>query len=189
METKRCSVKGCDRKYSGRGLCHNHYELSRRNGFPGYQSHSPQKCKVEKCEKMATPRRDLCQFHQVRKLKGVPLDIPMGKAFSGNRNPRWNGGTSEYPNHSEMKRMRKEVLKEATNVCHYCGKYANQIHHKDLSKNNHDKENLVASCHKCNHLPQNIKVSTSKYKRLYGYTGKELIEMKIFKNYYEIPVY
>jgi len=175
METKKCSVEGCDnKKYQAKGLCHNHYQLNQRNGKPQYKAHSPQKCKVETCDNLATPFRDLCHFHQVRKLNGVPLDIPKGKAFMGERNPNWKGGIAEYPNHSLMKQIRKEILKEANNVCHFCGKYANQIHHKDLSKDNHAKENLVASCHKCNHLPEHKKIYTSKYRKHYGLALFEL---------------
>jgi len=108
-------------------------------------------------------------------------------APKGTRNGRWNGGNSEYPNHSEMKRVRKEVLKEAKNRCHFCGGFTKQIHHKDHSKDNHSKDNIVACCSGCNHLKKNTKPNTSKYKRLYGYTFKELIAKKIFESFYHIP--
>jgi len=108
-------------------------------------------------------------------------------APKGERNGRWNGGNSEYPNHSKMKRIRKEVLKEANNVCHFCGGFANEVHHKDRSKNNHSKENFVASCHGCNHLKENTNPMKSKFRRLYGFTAKELVAEKIFESYYEIP--
>lgn len=112
----------------------------------------------------------------MKREKGAPY---------GERNGNWNGGTSEYPNHSLMKKIRLEVLKEANYICHFCGGIADKIHHLDKSKNNHSKENLVASCCKCN--AKFRKPSTSKYKKLYGHTAKELIKMKLFKNYYQIP--
>ncbi len=182
-----CNIFNCNNLHYAKGFCQNHWALNVRNGKPQYKAHPPKKCKVEACNNLATPFGDLCQFHKVRKLAGVPLDLPIGKGLAGERNPRWNGGTSEYPKHSEMKRIRLEILKEANYICQYCGKLANEIHHKDQSKDNHSKDNLIACCRKCN--SQIRKPHTSKYKRLYGYTAKELIEMKIFKNYYQIPVY
>ena len=95
----------------------------------------------------------------------------------GELNPKWNNGTSEYPNHALMKRNRKIVLKGANYICEYCGGKANQIHHKDLSKGNHSIENLAPCCHKCNH--QRKVAYTSKFKRLYGKSGKEIAQ--IFK--------
>lgn len=95
----------------------------------------------------------------------------------GKNNPRWNGGTSEYPNHAEMKRVRKEILKKANYLCYFCGGKANEIHHKDLSKNNHFKENLVACCYSCNHLPKHTKAYTSKYKRIYGKKAEDIAKM------------
>ena len=181
-----CNIFNCNNLHYANGFCHNHYGLNRRNGKPEYKASYGRTCCVLSCEEEATPLSVFCEFHLMRQRRGVSVEIPKGKAFSGERNPRWNGGTSEYPNHSEMKRIRKEVLKEANNICYYCGGYTNQIHHKDLSKDNHTKENLVACCHKCNHLPEH---RTSKFRRLYGHTYKELIEMGLFKNYRQIPAY
>jgi hypothetical protein len=97
----------------------------------------------------------------------------------GEKNCNWKGGLAYYPNHSEMKRVRKEVLKEANNICQFCGGFTNRIHHKDLSKDNHSKTNLVACCQKCNQLPEHRKpkkLCTSKYKRIFGCTLDELSE-------------
>lgn len=90
----------------------------------------------------------------------------------GNKNPRWNGGTSEYPNHSEMKRVRKEVLKDADYTCSFCGSPTNEVHHKDFSKDNHSRSNLVACCHSCNQ--KHAKPYVSKYKRLYGNKAEDI---------------
>jgi len=104
----------------------------------------------------------------------------------GSKNGNWRGGTSEYPDHYLMKKIRLEVLKQANYICKKCGNKANQIHHKDQSKDNHSKENLLSVCHSCNHKMS--KDYTSKYKMIYGHTVKELLDMKLFKNYYQIPV-
>lgn len=99
-----------------------------------------------------------------------------GPIKHGNRNPRWNGGTSEYPNHSLMKKNRIEVLEEVNHICQKCGGRATKIHHKDLSKTNHSKENLMAVCNKCNCKIRH-KPNTSKYKKLYGYKLFEIAKL------------
>lgn len=71
-------------------------------------------------------------------------------AFKGAKNPRWNGGVAEYPSHSELKKNRLIVLREANYICQVCGGKATQTHHKDKSKTNHAKENLLPVCCKCN---------------------------------------
>jgi len=170
----KCKVEQCNKKHWAKGFCRNHYELNRRNGKPKYQSSIFKKCKVEKCNNLVTmqSRIGYCKFHSNRKRTGVGLNRPYG--IKGENNPRWNGGTFNYPNHSLMKKTRKEVLAEANYLCGFCGGEANQIHHKDLSKDNHSKDNLVACCHKCNHLPEHRNSSITKYKKIYGFSLKEL---------------
>ena len=169
-----CTIEGCNEKHYAKGLCKNHYELNRRTGKTVYYKDIPKpQCSVEGCESLATSLTSgLCAFHKTRKMNGIPLNRPKG--IKGPLNRHWNGGVFEYPNHYEMKKMRRIILKEAKYACHYCGKPANQIHHKDLSKDNHSKDNLVACCCKCNR--QRSKIYTSKYRRLYGKTLKELAD-------------
>ena len=90
----------------------------------------------------------LCMFHYIRKRRGKDLTAPRNDGHRGARNTHWNGGTSEYPNHHEMKKVRKVVLAEANYLCP-CGAKATDVHHKDCSKSNHRKDNLVAYCRKC----------------------------------------
>ena len=132
-------------------------------------------CSIEDCNRKYYAKwKDIkyCNLHYAR----ANLDIPLNRVYgiTGVNNPRWNGGTSEYPNHYLMKKVRKEVLVEANSLCFFCGGKANEIHHKDLSKDNHSKDNLVACCHKCNQLPKH---KNSKYKRIYGFTLKELLKI------------
>ena len=159
-----CKFPGCKRTHSAKGYCRKHYAILFRKGKVKYE-YIKKKCLVPSCYASTTSKNGYCKFHNLRLRAGIPLTIPKGEAFRGTRNPRWNGGTAEYPNHSQMKRIRKEVLREANNICHFCGAFAYQIHHKDLSKNNHAKENLVACCSKCNQLPEHRKINTFKYKR------------------------
>ena len=102
------------------------------------------------------------------KLESVDLDSNR-MDMKGPSNPNWNGGSSEYPNHAEFKRVRLQVLFEEHFTCHYCGKSTNEVHHKDQTKYNHERGNLTACCRSCN-----LKRGKSKYKRLYGKTAKEL---------------
>ena len=62
----------------------------------------------------------------------------MSESKKGDKNPRWNGGNSEYPNHVELKRMRVIVLKNSKGKCDICGKPAKIVHHIDGDKSNHN---------------------------------------------------
>jgi len=109
-----------------------------------------------------------------QKLKTLPR-----KSMMGANNPRWNNGASEYPRHSELKRVRIEALKKAGGKCEACGNEAQVVHHIDESKDNHSLYNLVALCDKCHWaIHKNefgpINNRTSKYIRKYGLTLQQL---------------
>lgn len=183
---KTCSIEKCNRKHYALNLCQNHYELNRRNGDPIKKRDILIKCAVSGCNGKITilSKSGLCKFHLRRAYKKIQFDRPVGN--KGKNNPHWNGGTSEYPNHSLMKKVRLEVLKEANYICHFCGGIADRVHHIDKSKDNHSRENLRASCRKCN--SRFSKSRTSKYKRLYGKTFIELQKSGFFlKNPYLFP--
>ena len=95
------------------------------------------------------------------------------KSLKGSKNPRWNNGASEYKNHAILKKIRLEVLKRDEYKCKVCNKEATEIHHKDEIKENHDANNLISVCHKC-HMNQFHKGCTSKYKKIYGLSLKEM---------------
>jgi len=168
-----CSIPGCLKSHYAKGYCRYHYELNRIHGTPYYKK--PLKaiinCCVLGCDEIATVK-EMCKFHRERWLKGTELTRPKGN--SGHLNVQWKGGVAQYPNHHEMKKMRKIVLKESKYKCHFCGKPANEIHHEDLSKDNHSRGNLVACCRKCN--AQYRKPHTSKFKRMYGKTMKNIVK-------------
>ena len=81
----------------------------------------------------------------------------------GSKNPRWNGGVSQYPNHYELKKNRLIVLNLRKWKCEICGEKAQQTHHKDGNKANHSLSNLQAVCKKCHQL---IHKQTEKVKQL-----------------------
>ena len=99
----------------------------------------------------------------------------MSRNIIGERNPRWNGGVSEYPNHIKMKRNRLIKLKEADCKCEVCGKEAFIVHHLDESKDNHEIDNLAILCKRC-HLILHANFRSTKYSRLYGMTMKQMVE-------------
>jgi len=72
-----------------------------------------------------------------------------GLAKMGEKNPNWKGGIADYPNHTLMKKMRIQILKETNNKCRRCDQEAHEIHHVDFSKDNHKRENLIPLCYKC----------------------------------------
>lgn len=168
-KVQKCSISGCSGKYWAKGFCRSHYELNKRNGTPDYKRIHYQHCTVTNCFKLAH-RRGYCSFHYHRFRKQIPFDLPRytGRNITGSNNPRWNGGTSEYPNHSQMKKLRKEVLEEAGYICEKCGGRADRIHHRDFHKSHQVKANYMPICNGCN-----LKFH-SKYTRLYGLTLQEM---------------
>ena len=166
-----CIILGCSKPYYAKGLCHTHHELKRRNGKPIYIKDMPlPKCSVEGCETEAGRRSSLCRFHLLRKYRGIDLTRPKG--IKGELNPNWNGGTSEYPNHYIMKKIRKEKLEKVNYICEDCGVYTDSIHHVDLSKDNHSEENFKALCDSCH--AKYRRSPKSKYRSKYGKTILEL---------------
>ena len=170
---KKCSAPECDRKHYAKGLCGPHYARVSKSLTPIRPWRRPHQCSFPGCTKKYYCH-GFCLHHYLKHKKGMPLDSPRLKsgARNGALNPNWKGGISEYQNHSEMKRMRNIVLEEENYTCHYCGKPTNKIHHKDLSKNNHKRENLTACCHRCNLKFQGPR--KSKYTKLYGKTLTEI---------------
>ena len=176
-----CKHKDCINPHWQHGYCRTHWSRIIRTGSPNLCPR-PVQCIVESClNPKPYSKGGYCRMHLYRFKKGIPLEL-IGRSNRGENNPNWKGGIAEYPNHSEMKRMRLKVLKEANNICYYCGGHADRVHHLDKSKNNHSKDNLVASCCKCN--AKLSKPHTSKFKRLYGKTFHELIKSGFFKSDY-----
>lgn len=167
---ENCTIDGCDNPHYAKGYCHNHYEKNRRNGDPLFKKCLIPKlvCKVEGCD-VISKVKGFCKFHYGRSIKGIELTRKKGN--NGELNYRWNGGIACYPDHHKMKKRRLIVLERDNYKCFSCGKKANEVHHLDLSKNNHSFENLVASCHKCNSKHRNPSVN---YKDIYGRYGVQI---------------
>lgn len=159
-----CDMPDCGKPFYAKGLCHKHFNRLSRKGFLASRVFIPTVCSLNGCQKIADGALGFCKFHYDRYKRGVDFNRPKG--IKGELNHNWNGGVSQYPNHYQMKKIRNLILEKSKFTCYYCGKPANQIHHKDLSKNNHSEENLVASCRSCN--LKRHKNGTSKLKRKYG---------------------
>lgn len=134
---KKCSAPGCESGMYAKGLCRKHWNGARY--IPKTTS-----CLAPDCPKKVW-KYDYCPKHLKQVEKGRPFDNDR----RGPNNPRWNGGVSAYPNHSEFKRMRLEKLQQVEGKCEECGQEATEVHHLDGSKDNHALENLKALCHKC----------------------------------------
>jgi 5-methylcytosine-specific restriction endonuclease McrA len=184
-KARLCDVDGCTNPHYAKGLCHKHYQLQRKTGRLIYKRDMPKlKCSVDGCEKLVSGWKGFCKFHKIRLQHGIDLDRPKG--VKGELNIHWKGGVAYYPNHYEMKKIRKVVLEEANYICYYCGKPTKRIHHKDRTRHNHSKSNLVACCASCGH-----KRGTSKYKRIYGKTLEEMsqcvnVSMPILGTYHRL---
>jgi hypothetical protein len=141
-----CRISGCTNPYYVKQFCRAHYaqNLRGKNGAMSVIS----RCIVPGCE-CRTTEHVFCHMHHTRWLKALGLQRG-NRSISGERNPRWNGGVSDYPNHSLMKRLRKEVLEEAGYICEKCGGVADRIHHRDNDKSHQEKSNYMPSCHGCN---------------------------------------
>lgn len=112
-------------------------------------------CSVENCNGKHFAKK-FCRIHYNRfKKHGNPnIKYKRGRKAGftglnkGENNPRWNGGSSEYKNHYEMKKLRKTILSHHPN-CIRCNEKAVQIHHLDKDKSNHAPKNLVPVCRNC----------------------------------------
>lgn len=120
------------------------------------------KCKVKNCNRKYYAK-SYCRLHYLRKRNGVRLNRP---------DCCKTGIGSLYPNISLLKKHRLIILTRHSK-CEKCGKFATDVHHRNLDKSDHRLRNLMPSCRSCN-VKLKHKPNTSKYRRFYGYT---LIEM------------
>lgn len=102
-------------------------------------------CKVLGCN-IPIFAKKICRKHYYRYRNHQSFDKLGPK---GERNCNWRGGVSEYTNHYLMKKNRLIILLNNP-ICEICKKeQAQQVHHKDNSKDNHGLNNLMAICTKC----------------------------------------
>lgn len=182
-----CKVEGCNKEVRVRRFCLFHYYRDKQ-GIPlswpyNKRYHMPTKkikapiriCIVEGCEKKHEAK-GYCSFHNSRLKRGISFSRPKG--IKGNLNRHWNGGTSDYPNHHQMKKNRLIKIDQEKGKCEICKRKATQAHHKDRDKTNHTIDNLKLLCVKCHrraHRGQkHHKTKTSIWIRRYGMTVKEL---------------
>ena len=158
-EFKKCSIEGCERNFYSRGYCKMHkarwdraqlHGLNTFDQFPDLLINKERvRCRVNECPNWVCVK-GFCKLHYGRNKMGLPLSVPIGELLPrGDKHSRWNGGTSEYPNHYLLKKNRKITLGMANCICQFCGGIATQVHHKDLTKDNHSLENLIPVCPHC----------------------------------------
>lgn len=71
---------------------------------------------------------------------------------SGNKNPRWKGGSSSsftYYNGKFTNKLKKSIRERDNYICQKCGEYGNQVHHINYDKSNCNENNLITLCVKC----------------------------------------
>lgn len=125
-------------------------------------------CSVEGCGRRSHDKNGLCVYHDAAQNR------------KGAKNPRWNGGTSEYPNHGTMKITRRQKLESVNWICESCGGKATEVHHKDKTKTNHSLSNLIAVCHKC-HMSKFHKGEERKHTQKFIDKQREIYRQKLPK--------
>lgn len=146
-----CSVVGCGKKVNAKNLCHTHYANLIRCGNP--LGKKANKCLATGCGKRC--ENLFCSYH-------LHYYINPRTNIKGERNPRWNGGISYFPNHYEVKKNRARLIKERGLFCAKCGRRVAiskiQQHHKDGNKKNHADSNIDLLCPTCHcKMPKNTK--------------------------------
>jgi hypothetical protein len=140
-----CKVDGCKKRVHTKNMCRSHYNLNHRNGNPVY-IYTQSFCAATGCKRHIKVGSLFCAIHQ-------RMYLTPRTNIRGDKNHRWNGGTSEYPNHYQMKKIRKEILSEANYKCQFngpnCRMMADRVHHKNGLKKDHNKANFMAVCSTC----------------------------------------
>jgi len=188
---KICKIENCFKKHYCKGFCKNHYINFYRTGNP-LGKRKIQSCSYVGCQKKHVAK-GFCTFHYQRYIHKRPLDLPLNYRLTGKlggakegKNINWKGGIAEYPNHYQMKKIRKQKLIEGNYICQLCGQKANEVHHIDKTKTNHNLDNLIILCHKCHMINfHRQKKQTSKFIRLYGNTVEDIKKI-LNKSYWQV---
>ena len=185
---RTCLIFRCHHPLYAVGLCNTHYTaaITNRVLVPRVRT----RCWVPTCARLvwvtSAQRTPLCQLHadrrrsrrspQSRRLRTLVTILPPRGPGTEERNPRWNGGVSDYPDHGLFKRHRKLVLAKARDQCARCQFHASIVHHKNGDKADHRLENLEPLCRGCHSIEHRhaLVARPSKYRRLYGHTLDEL---------------
>lgn len=141
-----CKIKECKRGHYAKGYCRKHYAILIRTGnpFPTNISNKNKICKAEKCNNFAH-LKELC-FSHYGKLRNHG-DIYYKREYSTK---------SQYYKHSIMKEQRLKKIKLTKGKCEMCSKKGKEIHHLDLSNNNHSLKNLLFLCIICHRYVHKI---------------------------------
>jgi hypothetical protein len=165
---RRCEIVACNRSHYARGYCWKHYKrwLDNRD-IDRLYVFSQQRCLATGCKTKVKPGEICCPSHS------KTYSRPTKKGGSNSWN--WNGGSSQYPNHSYLKRQRKAKLESVNYECQertpVCTQRATETHHIDGSKDNHAWDNLQPICHQC-HI-YNLRGKPHKKKLYSGKTAEE----------------
>lgn len=93
----------------------------------------------------------------------------MAKSRTGEKNGRWNGGTSFEPYSPEWTpKLKEQIRKRDGHSCALCLADGNQVHHIDYNKKNCSADNLITLCRSC-HSKTNTR--RAYWKSLFSKTG------------------
>jgi hypothetical protein len=186
-EKTKCRVDDCDRDVYARDLCRKHYASAKRNNdFENIGI----KCNFPECDRKGIVRHTDGKSYCNKHTKIIAMRVKYGfnpfknvdlrtASHVGENNPRWSGGTRSYfKNHYTLKKNRKERLKRTNGICEACKKEkAYYAVHLDGNKDNHEYDNLRVLCTSCRSKRLRNTPRTSKFKKQYGYTLRELISL------------
>ena len=184
LRPPHCIIFHCQKPIYAALLCRTHYEQARK--FHTTLPYFSVRCQVPTCNtifaigSLNRKQFQLCNMHQTKKKHRFQQMLPTTTASlaqrmsnAGVRNGRWNGGTSEYPDHYYFKQQRLLVLNAAHHLCR-CGSRALVVHHLNHNTADHRLENLEALCRKCHRHQHRTTVYRSKFRIKFGKTLQEL---------------
>lgn len=123
IETRICSIDGCDRTHKARSWCSGHYQRWKKYGDVGPADLSRLRpgapCQVPDCE-ASSRSRGYCGVHRYRiKMHGDPLVVARP---AGASNHRWTGDDASYTAvHLRLKKLRGPA---SAFPCPHCGEQA-----------------------------------------------------------------
>lgn len=103
-------------------------------------------------------KREQARQRMLRRLEDRKWLEHLSFVFSGERNPRWQGGIAQKNYNNFYSTLKNEIRQRDNYTCQLCQATENElgyklsIHHIDYDKEYSEEDNLVALCKRCNSL-------------------------------------